>query len=127
MAAEELHRAKAEHNRRFLASIRSDEFADWQATAAFYCALHLVEMLFARSDGHSLGHRDRNLRLKRHHPQLWRHYRPLYSFSLYARYETRPVSAAVVRTELIDKRLRLLEHAISAEPTAPGKPTRRKR
>ena len=41
------HEAKADSNQKFIDSIQLLGFSDWTATAIFYRAVHLVEMMFA--------------------------------------------------------------------------------
>ena len=86
------HRDKAEQNQEFLNSIDANRFPDWVVTVAFYKALHLVEMLFAKHGEHSDNHRDRHDMLKRIFAEIWREYRPLYTLSRRARYKVRSIS-----------------------------------
>ena len=87
MATETEHQAQAEHNHRFIESLDATRFPDWVITAAFYEAVHLVEMLFVHQGIRgSRGHVPRNNMLKRDHPKIWKDYRPLYAFSRLTRY-----------------------------------------
>lgn len=86
MATEVQHQRQAEHNQRCLHSIDTLQFPDWAATVAFYKAVHLVEVLMARKSLRTGSHVARNNHLKRMYPDLWREYRPLYTFSRMARY-----------------------------------------
>lgn len=87
MAMESEHREQARHNADFLRAIDGSQFPDWVVTVAFYRAVHLVEMLFARDNRPAGGsHIGRNQVLKRHYPDVWREYRPLYDLSRKARY-----------------------------------------
>jgi hypothetical protein len=114
MATKVEHQAKADHNQRFLDSLDRTQFADWVATAAFYKAVHLAEMLFShRGLTGSRGHVPRNNILKRDHPKVWRDYRPLYAFSRLARYHCIPVTDANVTYCL--RRLARVEASVRAE------------
>jgi hypothetical protein len=86
------HKEKADHIQEFLNSIDSARFPDWVVTAAFYKAVHLVEMLFATHGRHSDNHRDRHDTLKRSFREIWKQYRPLYALSRRARYKVRSIS-----------------------------------
>jgi hypothetical protein len=86
MATEQQHREQAEHNQRFLDAIDPARFPDWVATVAFYKSVHLVQMLFVRKAHDSGSHQKRNNILKRHYPEIWKEYRPLYAFSRLTRY-----------------------------------------
>ena len=114
MPEQEAHRAKAKHNQGFIEKI-GDEFADWLAIAAFYKAVHLVEMLRAVKGQHSRGHQERNTYLKTKHPIIWVEYYHLYDFSIQARYYCTKIDADKVRYELIDKRLAALERLVEGE------------
>jgi hypothetical protein len=64
-----------------------DANPDWVATVAFYKAVHIVEAVFKHEDGSdSIGHGDRNLRIRQDHPDIWRLYAPLWMASKVARY-----------------------------------------
>jgi len=67
---------------------RLDCFSDWVCTIAFYKALHIVEAVFATRGIHATNHEHREsiLKRERQYAQLWRHYRPLWSASMVARY-----------------------------------------
>ena len=114
MPDQEAHRAKAKHNQGFIEEI-GDEFADWLAIAAFYKAVHLVEILRAVRGEHSRGHHQRRNFLRTKHPKIWREFYPLYNFSIQARYYCTKIDADKVRYELIDKRLAALERLVEGE------------
>jgi hypothetical protein len=59
MAKPQQHQDKADHCRRFLATI-AEEFSDWRAIVAFYVAVHLVEKLRAYDGEHSSSHEHRD-------------------------------------------------------------------
>jgi len=86
------HQSKWLNNRRFLLSL-DDEFPDWIVTAAFYCALHAVTVLFATDQVSIPGtHELRNQILKRttRYRNIWRFYHPLWNTSITARYMCPP-------------------------------------
>lgn len=113
MATEAEHRQQAQHNQDCLNSIDVNKFPDWAVTVAFYKAVHLVEMLFAKkSIGHLSGrHTSRNNLLKNQYPSLWKDYRPLYAFSRVARYWCLRVRPEHVPHIL--KRLNKVEQAVA--------------
>lgn len=114
MPSEEAHQAKANHNQAFLDTVEITRFPDWAGIVAFYKALHLVEMFFARSSIDSRRvHSRRNRILQQNYPELWRHYGPMYRFSLNARYRYTRYNPANVRRHIIEGALRGLERAIS--------------
>lgn len=95
------HRSRAAHNHKFLETI-PDEFADWLAIVAFYEAVHLVEMVFATlKRSHNRTHGERNKRLKREYPHIWRAFYPLWNYSKLARYECTSINVQHVRYKLI--------------------------
>lgn len=108
------HRAQAQHNQGFIEKI-TDEFADWMAIAAFYKAVHLVEMLRAVDGQHSRGHHGRRRYLETEHPEISVEYFPLYNFSIQARYYCRKIDVKKVRSELIGRRLPALERLVEGE------------
>jgi hypothetical protein len=60
-------------------------------------------MLMARSGTHFKGHTSRHQFLKREEPELWKNYRPLFNFSLVARYgarRTKPIHVKDVKLHL---------------------------
>jgi hypothetical protein len=59
----DLHLKQWKHNRRFAQSIDSN-YRDWQVTAAFYAALHLVNAALAYLNVEVSNHSDRNDRVK---------------------------------------------------------------
>ena len=69
------------------------DFSDWAATVIFYTALHIVEALFFREaarlnrkHGHSHEEREQMLKGTGRYKNIYRHYRPLQSASVKARY-----------------------------------------
>ncbi len=111
MGTEANHKEKASHNQKFLETIDPKEFSDWVVTVAFYKALHLVEMIFAKSKRYHVNHLQRHQALKREHPQLWMEYRPLYQQSRRARYAVRAIHDNTVSYVL--QRLKTLESLIN--------------
>ena len=114
MATEDAHLKKAQTNQAFLETI-PDEFSDWLAIVAFYKAVHLVESIFARQGTPSNNHTQRNKRLKRHYPEIWKNFRPLYNASILLRYTDRRIDAKKIREELIENRLKKLEELVHNE------------
>ena len=94
---------KADHNCKFLALI-PDEFPDWMATAAFYVAVQLVEMLLAKRGRHSQDHFRRKEAVRKDFPKITKSYNKLYNASLVARYDSPStvLPVAQVRSELIE-------------------------
>jgi hypothetical protein len=69
------------------------EFCDWTATVTFYTALHIVEAVFFHdrthtNQRHGQSHENREKILKgtKSYQNIHRHYRPLQSVSVVARY-----------------------------------------
>lgn len=60
---------------------------EWVATVACYKAIQLVEILLTKTQGHpSTSHTKRLERLRVHHGDIHKQYRPLYNASMVARY-----------------------------------------
>ena len=114
MATESAHLAKAEANQRFLDRIE-DEFADWMAIVAFYKGVHLIEAMLAGRSIHSHNHNQRNSRLKKEYPHIWKNFRPLFHASKLLRYTDHRISVQTVRNELIATRLQPLESQVRRE------------
>lgn len=114
MATEDAHLEKAQTNQAFLETI-PDEFSDWLAIVAFYKAVHLVEAVFARQGVPSHNHAQRNRRLKRRYPEIWKNFRPLYNASTLLRYTDRRMDAKQIRKELIENRLKTVEVLVHRE------------
>jgi hypothetical protein len=112
MATESEHRQQAEQNGAFLATIDQERFPEWVVTVAFYKAVHLIEMVFAHDSRKPGGsHGRRNQVLKRHYPDIWKQYRPLYTFSRMARYWCVPVTREYVTYVL--RRLGRVENLVT--------------
>ena len=111
MATQQEHKKQAEHNQAFLDSIDADGFPDWYATAAFYKALHLVEVLLRKKGKRSNNHVRRNRILRADYVAVWRDYKTLYSFSRLARYRCMPVSTEDIF--FIEQRLRRVESTVA--------------
>ena len=104
-----------------------DEFPEWIATVSFYKALHLVEALFSQnSKVHSQSHDSRLQHLKKtpRYSNIYKHYRPLYTASMVARYMENKTKGSFfnftdfltpkkVKSELIDHRLRKIEQSVT--------------
>src|SRR5262245_434283 len=107
MPSADQHRGKAEHNRRFLATVSLDDHPDWVVVAAFCTAVHLVEALRAyQGHGHSTGHEDRLAFVQHHHPDIHTQYQILQNGSLLARYASnadffRQFQQDVIRDRLV--------------------------
>lgn len=114
MATENAHLKKAETNQAFLETI-PDEFSDWLAIVAFYTAVHLVESIFARQGAPSNNHPQRNRRLKRRYPEIWRNFRPLYNASILLRYTDHRIDAKKIREDLIENRLKRVDELVHDE------------
>jgi hypothetical protein len=114
MATESEHRKQAIHNQAFLDAIDARAFPDWFVTAAFYKAVHLVEVLFRRKGHPSGNHNRRNQQLKRHYQSVWRDYRPLYDLSRKARYWC--VAITPPQVQKAKTRLARLERTIGKLP-----------
>lgn len=116
------HQAKAAHNRAFLNTITDPTYCDWMAVVAFYVAVHLVERLFALQGRHNQDHRGRNRAVRRQLRPIHRNYRALYNLSMVARYMEASkfnLTAAVVRTTVIDLHLAEIEKYVVAAAAAP--------
>lgn len=111
MATEKDHLAQVTHNEKFLRTI-GNEFSDWRAIVAFYVGVHLVEAFFATRQHHSHGHKERNHELKRRFPDIYKHFYPLYNYSVLVRYGCVPADPAHVNNELIGKRIPALRAAL---------------
>lgn len=68
-------------------------FCDWTAIVTFYTALHVVEAVFFhdtqrsnRRHGYNHETRERILKGTKSYQNIWRHYRPIQSASVKARY-----------------------------------------
>ena len=122
---------------------RVGDFHEWVVTIAFYQGLHLVEDLFVRHDGsHNSSHTDRNARVMKEFPDIWKYYGHLYKESLKARYldgisnnqtyaahmvpknvEAKIINGWLLRLrEEIIKALRVAPTATAPVPSKPSKP-----
>ncbi len=105
---------------------RLDDFPDWVTITAFYKAVHLVEAAFTCNPNvlHTCDHggRLRVLKTDRCYSHIYKHYRPLMTASMVARYlsESRAhqtqygsftdyLTPEQVRTEIVQHRLRQVE------------------
>jgi hypothetical protein len=94
MSSETEHLKLALHNIEVLAYLRDrPDFCDWTATVAFYTAVHVVEAVFFHDRqrigfSHIQNHEERERILKsiKSYQNLYKHYRPLASASVVARY-----------------------------------------
>ncbi len=118
MPSADQHRKKADSNRRFLESIHLDEFPDWVVVAAFYTAVHLVELLRAAGgEGHSTAHDDRLAYVQHRHPDIHTAYHVLQNASMLARYQSRAEFFAQfqpedVREKIVDRYLSEIERYV---------------
>ncbi len=83
------HLAAARENRAVaIFLLENDLSLAWATTIAFYSALHLIEAAFAKNGQHFDNHLSRNAHLKseRSLQNIWKHYKPLFDYSLKARY-----------------------------------------
>jgi hypothetical protein len=92
MPSAEEHQERADHNAAFLATIDTDEFADWAAVVAFYAAMHLIEKLRAYLGQHSEKHADRGKFIldRPEFASLDFPYNQLFTYALKARYQAGP-------------------------------------
>lgn len=91
------HQRKAEHNRSFVVAVGqlADPYLDWQITAIFYTAVHILQAYFtARTQVYPTKHEERD-----HQVQgdpflqgIWRDYRELKTLSVTSRYECLPIN-----------------------------------
>lgn len=94
MSSETEHLKLALHNIEVLAYLsEKPDFCDWTATVAFYTAVHVVEAVFFHDSkrigfSHIQNHEERERILKsvKSYQNLYKHYRPLASASVIARY-----------------------------------------
>jgi hypothetical protein len=86
MGSEQQHREKAESNARFFQAIESLGFPDWSATAIFYQAVHLAELVLARRGVHTRSHQERRRAVRTMIPRVWNDYLLLDNYSRWARY-----------------------------------------
>ena len=86
----EWYREQSEYNRRFYERLQAawpDDLHDWKVAALFYSALHRVNCHFVRLTGRAPGnHFERNQRVEKEMPEVFKTYRNLYLMSLQARY-----------------------------------------
>jgi len=143
MPSEKAHLAVAQRNQHLIDHLLADpvRFPEWIATAVFYRALHLVEAVFSNDPNvrHARTHeeRERILKSSRKYSGIYKHYRPIWSASLIARYLedssttvssfAEYMSPADVKAQLLDHYLRriestveqLLGYSIRPTPAAP--------
>jgi len=94
MPSESEHVQQGLHNIKVIDYLRRNpEFCDWTATVTFYTALHVVEAVFFHDRAHtnhrhgqSHENRERILKGTNSYQNIHRHYRPLQSASVVARY-----------------------------------------
>lgn len=101
--------------------IADDRFGDWQATVAFYVAVHLVEKLRAYRGQHSDNHGDRERAVRKDDPKIYNAYRQLFDASLIARYkspEAFKISSQDVQAWLIGTFLAEIERYVAAVTAA---------
>jgi hypothetical protein len=109
------HKAKADHNRRFLETVAVGDFPDWVTVAAFYTAVHLVERVRAASgEGHSQSHDERLSYVANVHAPIHTAYHILQNASMLARYQSRgdffqQFQPEDVRARLVDEFLASIE------------------
>jgi hypothetical protein len=117
MGSHSQHQSKADHNQLFLSAIAELEFPDWTAVVIFYRAVHLVEMVFAMDGIHGKTHQDRHELLLDKYPEILRDFRPLFNYSLLARYGFKPINGKR-DIPLLVERLRSLENYVGLEIAA---------
>lgn len=136
MPSEEAHLKLASRNQATIDHLLCDvpKFSEWITTIAFYKAVHLVEAVFSRDPNirHTHDHKTRELQLKKtkKYAHLWKHYRPLWTASLIARYLedlggtahssfSDYLSPEKVQDEILNHRLKQVENSAN---TLLGKP-----
>ena len=86
----EWYREQSEYNRRVcerFQAVRPNVVHDWKVAALFYSALHRVNCRFGKEAGRvPRNHADRNRRVERELPPVFKDYRDLYLMSIRARY-----------------------------------------
>ncbi len=106
------HRAQAEHNEFFVATLQNP-FWDWAVTATFYAALHYVDAFLMTKGIDPEFHPDRN-EYVRNDPTLTKirsNYRQLQNDSRSARYDVVPYSQEDVR--LLQEELKAIKNLLS--------------
>jgi len=88
MPSESDHIALANNNHRAMMCLHDaeDDHSEWVATVAFYKAVHLVQAMLSKAGRSCHDHKTRHDILKSRYPEIWKHYRPLWSASTIARY-----------------------------------------
>ena len=107
MATASQHKAKAEHNERFVASLglASTPFRDWVMTGVFYAALHYIRAYAASktlTNISSYGEVDRLFERFAPLKPLYAHYRFLKDGSREARYEMRTLTVIHIQEMIRD-------------------------
>ena len=81
---------QCEYNRRFyewLHKVRPGDAHDWKVSALFYSELHRVNYWFVKETGRAPeNHFERNRRVERELPHVFKDYRDLHMMSMQARY-----------------------------------------
>ena len=82
------HTAQAKHNARVHALINAHtpSYLDWEITATFYTALHLIDRHLQDMGQQVHNHRSRLVAVRHHLPSMYGPYNRLYSLSVKARY-----------------------------------------
>lgn len=100
------------------------KFAEWIATTAFYKAVQVVEAMLTKAGRSRQDHRSRHDLLKRLYPEIWKHYRILWTASCVARYlhdndNATPytrfsdyMTPGEIESRLLKKRLRSVEQLV---------------
>ncbi len=88
MPSESDHVALANKNHAAMMCLHKsqDEHPEWIVTIAFYKAVHVVQALLSKSGKNCHDHSSRHRLLKRDYPDIWKHFRPLWTASTIARY-----------------------------------------
>ena len=111
------HKAKWLHNRKLISQI-PETHPDWIVTIAFYAALHCFEVLCAHDDNDAhTGHDVRHDTLKRtpRYKHIWKHYLPLSSASMVARYDYghgKWVPLEMAKSQFVRHHLRQIEISV---------------
>ncbi|MBP0984950.1 MAG: hypothetical protein J6A19_14615 [Oscillospiraceae bacterium] len=92
MPTVEEHEKKFQHNRNLVSYLRNTEYQDWQITACFYAALHIVQSCLHSEkhilDDNLLSHKDTQLIIRKNFPEVLCDYTSLLELSYTSRYQS---------------------------------------
>lgn len=91
MPTVEEHEKKFQHNRNFVSFLRDTEYQDWQITACFYAALHIVQSCLHSEkhipDDKFSNHETTQLIIRKNFPEVLCDYTSLLGLSHTSRYQ----------------------------------------